>query len=719
MSKTWRIAGVWIFSALMSSLLVAAPEPVAAKKTAAVPGKPAVGWRQNWTGRFPDAQPPVTWGRMLQNSIVKGLKIQNKKPTGDKPDASAASLADGYPTLFLVAGPFDPTDAAKAMDQEFVAKEADVQPSDGDKIGDKAWKAVLMDRELFVHTDSDPMAYHLFLGPIKQGQVAYAFSYIHSERAGKVRLMLDHVEGLKLWVNGKLVHNNLKTSVAFSFWGGQRELLQYWAPGVSQVVEIDLVKGWNRFMFKTVAGNWEWARNAGFRARFKDIPPVSYVDKNIAWVANLPDRSNSNPILVGDRIYLMAERDSLLCYSKKDGKLLWQRTNNYYDALTESEKKVNPAYAELEPIAAKLRNSLDWDERLNLTKQLNEGLLKIDSPKFEMKVESHPAGHWELTGWTTPTPCSDGKHIYIWLTSGVAACYDLDGNRKWIKRIDEIVKNPKDQWGPYNYPHGCAIVGDKFILNCVDTFALNASTGDVAWRQPTGLGLCIQPATFNSTPAVIGKYVALRVSDGKVLWKNPQTLQNCAGSVFADDVLFVPGESVGIYDFNGVSGEELKPASRGSAVVAPEQNRHRQSVHFKAGDWKDIYIFTAPLIHDGLVYQVDSDGMLYVVDVKTGQLVYRKLLDLEPLVSVRTCGVCSAVTLGGKYIYIMDNQGVTLVLEPGRTYKQVARNKIETPLERPNTGKGWQEWGPYGAPVFEGKNLYIRMERNLYCIAEK
>ena len=49
-----------------------------------------------------------------------------------------------------------------------------------------------------------------------------------------------------------------------------------------------------------------------------------------------------------------------------------------------------------------------------------------------------------------------------------------------------------------------------------------------------------------------------------------------------------------------------------------------------------------------------------------------------------------------------DN-GATVVLEPGREYKEVARNMLE----------------PFrGSPVFDGKRVYIRTQKAMYCIGE-
>ena len=56
-------------------------------------------------------------------------------------------------------------------------------------------------------------------------------------------------------------------------------------------------------------------------------------------------------------------------------------------------------------------------------------------------------------------------------------------------------------------------------------------------------------------------------------------------------------------------------------------------------------------------------------------MVYRKVLPLKPRTQYWNWAGCSASpTLAGKYIYLMDNQGTTLVIQPGREYREVAQN---------------------------------------------
>ena len=55
--------------------------------------------------------------------------------------------------------------------------------------------------------------------------------------------------------------------------------------------------------------------------RLMDLPTVRYESKNILWMTELPQRSNATPIIVGERLFVMAEPDELLCLDKKTGHL--------------------------------------------------------------------------------------------------------------------------------------------------------------------------------------------------------------------------------------------------------------------------------------------------------------------------------------------------------------------------------------------------------------
>jgi hypothetical protein len=72
---------------------------------------------------------------------------------------------------------------------------------------------------------------------------------------------------------------------------------------------------------------------------------------------------------------------------------------------------------------------------------------------------------------------------------------------------------------------------------------------------------------------------------------------------------------------------------------------------------------------------------------------------------------------------------LTLVIKPGRTYERVAKNRIERLL--PGQLQGSVPKRPQdlindrypectaSSPIFDGKRLYYRAERYLYCIGSQ
>src|ERR1051325_3327671 len=91
----------------------------------------AWGWRGDGTGRFPDADPPVKWGRI--SSTIKGLSTQAEKPTGAEPDKLDRPMSFGTVDEWLVLGPFDAKEgtAKEILDKELVPGEVALRPDVG------------------------------------------------------------------------------------------------------------------------------------------------------------------------------------------------------------------------------------------------------------------------------------------------------------------------------------------------------------------------------------------------------------------------------------------------------------------------------------------------------------------------------------------------------------------------------------------------------------
>ena len=211
----------------------------------------------------------------------------------------------------------------------------------------------------------------------------------------------------------------------------------------------------------------------------------------------------------------------------------------------------------------------------------------------------------------------------------------------------------------------------------------------------------------------------VRASDGKMLYENPRKLKNgnSAGwtaPLRVGNVIYQPWHTVGllILDFSGAKGDAWTCRSSWTGELVVNRN--------SKGVWIDKPTCGSPLIHDGVYYNIDVFGTLYAADMETRKLLYREDLSgtFNALSHYNAVGVAASVTLGGKHLFVMDNQGTTVVFKPGPVFKRVAVNRIERTIHRPWPMRPQAEIG-YSPPIFDGKRMYLRGEQYLYCIGEK
>ena len=125
-------------------------------------------------------------------------------------------------------------------------------------------------------------------------------------------------------------------------------------------------------------------------------------------------------------------------------------------------------------------------------------------------------------------------------------------------------------------------------------------------------------------------------------------------------------------------------------------------------------LVASSLFVDGLIYSLTEGGGLIVNDAATGEVVYRKVLPMKPRTQYWDwAGASASPTLAGKYIYLMDNQGTTVVVRPGRQYQQVALNLLE------ESSNGKDQAQNLTTLIFDGTRMYYRTPGYLYCIGDK
>ncbi len=357
--------------------------------------------------------------------------------------------------------------------------------------------------------------------------------------------------------------------------------------------------------------------------------------ENILWKAALPksDSAYSSPIVWGDRVFVTSVQNNpleqrTLCFSKSDGKKLW-------------ETIVPPGPL----ILTDLRG-----------------------------------------GYNAPTPCTDGKRVYVVFGSAVIAALDFEGKLLWRKEIANHAFDVALGSSP-------VLFGDTVILDCDQTgktstvTAFDVATGDIKWEAKR------PEATFaHTTPVVIkvGDKSELLVSAAKAL----QGLDPTNGSILWWCTAHGDASSPA-YDGHVVFSD----SGRGGKAVCvdPSGSGDVSSTHVK---WR------VPTIPEGLSSAIIAGG--YVWRTHNPEILKAFKLDSgEQASSQRLTGIstwASPLATADGLLYFAS-AGKTYVLRPGEKPEVLATNDLGE--ENRATGA-----------ISDGK-IFLRGDKSLFCIGHK
>jgi outer membrane protein assembly factor BamB len=393
-----------------------------------------------------------------------------------------------------------------------------------------------------------------------------------------------------------------------------------------------------------------------------------------------------------------SEPSALLCVSAKDGAILWSSSTTYADAVPEDARQkaladqakadgLRRKLKELEAAQAEVSEALgktpdDAALKAKLAKLEGEG--KEASETLKALASYVPPKTSADNGYSSPTPASDGKQVYAVFGTGIVACYDLAGQRRWVRRFET---NPDDQEpGVYGVSESPLLVGGQVLVQLKKLTALDTATGRTIWQAEAvcHYGSPIRLRIGDVAAVLTAWGDVFRVSDGKSLaskiWPSEGLpLQTCCSPVMQGNTVYLVGKGGGAVRFTpspdgGLRSETLweSKAIKGWCVASP------------------VYA-------GGLLYTLQKEGKIILLDAADGAPVYKESLGLKG-------DNYPSLVLAGPFLYASNNDGDTVVIKPGREYQEVARNTLE-----PFTS----------TPVFSGKRMYVRGQANLYCIGNK
>jgi outer membrane protein assembly factor BamB len=396
---------------------------------------------------------------------------------------------------------------------------------------------------------------------------------------------------------------------------------------------------------------WRGPTNNGVSTE-TNLPAEWSETKNVVWKVAMPGMAGSTPVIWANRIFLTSEEGNdlvLMCLST-DGKEVWKR-------------KVATGRARY------------------------------------MRDQGNNA---------SPSPSTDGKHVWAYFGTGDFVCFDVDGKEIW--RF-----NAQERYGKFRIQHGMhttpLLDGDRLYFQLLHSgahivMALDKMTGKEIWKIDRKTDAIQENEHAYTSPVIYrnGKdeylivhgcdyATAHRLTDGNEIWRvgdlNPRTAQHryrgdlrfVTSPLATPDVIVIP--SAKQHDVVGV-----KPSATGAFGAGSPNELWR-----RPRGTPDV---PSPLAYDGLLYLCgENAGPLTCLDAKTGTEHYSKRIHTAIYRA-------SPVYADGK-VYLTARDGTITVVKAGPTFEEIAVNKLPDDIT--------------SSPAISNGRIYIRGWKTLYAIA--
>jgi outer membrane protein assembly factor BamB len=398
------------------------------------------------------------------------------------------------------------------------------------------------------------------------------------------------------------------------------------------------------------ADNWpQWRGPAlnGVSAE-KNLPVKWSPTEGITWKLPVPSRSGATPIVWGDRIFLnVALQDAtgdleLWCVDRAKGAVLWRKP---LGGGNHRERKQN---------------------------------------------------------MSSPSPVTDGTHVWVMTGTGVLKAFDFAGTEKWSRDIQQDYGRFGLNWGYASSPllyedalyvqvlHGMKTDDPSYLLR------IDKTTGKTVWKVERPTAAIQESPDAYTTPALLkyGSTTEIVVTGGDVVTGHD------------------PATGKELWRSDGLNPRNIpsyrivaSPVVVGGLIIAP--TRERPMLALKPGGKGDItethrvWSFDmgpdvpTPVSDGTLVYVVRDNGVVHALDLKTGAIVWGP----ERL---RPGTYSASPILGDGKIYLTSEEGVTSVFTAGPKFELLAENAVD-------------EYTLSSIAISQGQ-LFLRTDKHLYAI---
>ena len=395
-------------------------------------------------------------------------------------------------------------------------------------------------------------------------------------------------------------------------------------------------------------------------------PPVEWSEtNNIRWKVALPGRGHSSPIVFGDRVYVMAAA---------------------------------PVGPEQKPVHDSAPGVHDSVPVTRTNQYMVMALSRADGRALWKKVVReewpHEGGH-ETGSPASNSPVTDGEFIYAFFGSRGLYCLDTSGAVKWRADLGRMQTLHAHGEGSSPVLYGDALIvnwdheGDSFL------YAFDKRTGNQLWKvardEKTSWSTPLVIEHAGRTQVVVSATKRVRGYDfatGRQLWECDGLTDNVVASPVQWRDMIIAGNS---YYKQAMVAIRLAGANgniSSTTNVAWRLNRLTPYV-------------SSPLLYDDTLYHIrHNQNILVRLDPATGEF-RGELLRLD---GIRDFIFSSPVGAAGR-IYVTGRDGSTVVLRHDKENAALAVNRLEDSFS--------------ASAALVDKEIYLRGERFLYCIAEK
>ena len=404
-----------------------------------------------------------------------------------------------------------------------------------------------------------------------------------------------------------------------------------------------------------------------------DIPSRWSADSNIVWKVALAGLGGSSPIVTGNRVFVTSQTGSATVRGgshpqlARDDPSLVVKENPMGGRRGEPGEENSEVFLAVEAFNHSNGRKL-WEYRV-----------LADGPFPELHEKHNLA---------TPTPVTDGEHLYAWFGNGLIVCLDMQGTLVWSRHLGREYSPFQIQWGHGSSP---VLYNDLIILLCDHSLssyllALDKTTGKEQWKQDRG-----KDRVSFSTPVVVpgpaGDELIVNSSEridaynpvnGELLWYAGSQRQSPIPSpVFHDSVIYM---SRGYRNSDFLA---IMPGGRGEVTESNILWRTPTGASY----------VPSIIYYDGLLYMTSDAGILTCAEAVTGEQVWRQRL--------RGVFFASPAAADGK-VYFVSETGETIVVRAGREPEILARNNLGERL--------------IASPAISQGHIFLRSDESLFCI---